>query len=327
MQYKLILSFLLLALCCKPAVAEDAFVSVGDFENSEEVFEGFSQQNAPILWTYIHSGCQVLYQADDIAEMQNKQIDQIKFKFDAECYISDYQSKLKAYIQEVDETTFTFNEVAGKYEWTPVDQSAVALEADLTYDFTSDELLGAYGYEFVLDLSENPYQYHGKNIILTIVNDAEGYIDTNDGIVSFYSYYPAPQVADSPYRTLIYGSDLVPYFDAVAADKFVYENASKFKDYPLTQFVCSDAASAITDVTVGSALKMNTLVKQGEAINVRFALPAQSIKMYDLSGNLVYAEAVNSSSATIDAPLTKGIYFVKVDFASSHSEVVKISVQ
>lgn len=163
-------------------------VTVGHYNDQDTgaAWDGFNMQNAPVIYTYCHSGSQVLYYPEELAAMKGKQITSISFKcFSEGCFVSNYTSNMKLYLQEIDERAFYYDEVGEYFEWVKFDKNNVIATAEFSADFLNAGINGS-DVEVKFDLSKNPYKYSGKTLVVTVVNDSESYIDSNEGAVRFY---------------------------------------------------------------------------------------------------------------------------------------------
>lgn len=245
---KLLLSFwnvvvlLLLTTHVYAQTAEPQVLTLGNYDtpDSNQAWDGFNLQNAPVIFTYNYSGSQVLYQPDQLTALKGKQITSLSFKcFTEDCYVDTYNSKMTMYLQEIDQNEFTYNKDAECYEWVKFDpQNVIA-----TKDFTADFMTAAIEYtdiEITFDLSANPYTYQGKTLIVTIVNETDLCLDQSNGSVRFYWIDNAPK---DPWKSLVFASDNTDFMTNQQKDNLVKaaDNEDKWKNAPVVKFSYIDA--------------------------------------------------------------------------------------
>lgn len=209
--------FILLVMACLNAFAQQGTLDLGEYESatadnsSATKYDGNNWYNAPIIPAYQHSGVQFIYTADELKAMTDSLVTSMKFKFYSEGFYDDYSSHLKLYLSETDDAVFTKND-AGSYQWMSYDTAAPA--ADFTFSFSGYD----YDYsdcELTFDLSSAPYKYTGKNLVVTVYNDAESTIDGSNGNIAFYNYDV------TGVRILTFASDKTDFATSQAADNIV----------------------------------------------------------------------------------------------------------
>lgn len=203
--------------------------SVGNYDDAEDLFDGINLQNSPILWNYAYSGAQILYTADELTEINGKDITEVRFKYHITgCYV-EYASQLKVYISEIDEAAFPYNQEKKRYEFVKVSHLAPNDTQELYIDFSG---FSEEDNELIIDLSKSPYHYNGKNLVITLASDAADYYidDSWNTNPSFYCYYPK-----DTYRTLVYGSFNEEFTD----DQQI---SAKYQDSPAAKFTYKKGA-------------------------------------------------------------------------------------
>lgn len=209
--------FILLVMACLNAFAQQSTLDLGDYESatadnsSATKYDGNNWYNAPIISAYKHSGVQFIYTADELKAMTDSLITSMKFKFYSQGFYDDYSSNLKLYLTETDDAAFTKND-DGSYQWMSYDSATPA--ADFTFSFSGYD----YDYsdcELTIDLSSAPYKYTGKNLVVTVCNDSESYIDGSNGTIAFYNYDV------KGVRVLTFSSDKTDFATSQAADNIV----------------------------------------------------------------------------------------------------------
>ena len=207
-----------------------------DTPDQSEAWDGFNLQNSPIVFTYAHSGSQILYQPEQLAEMKDKEITSISFKcFSYDCYNDLYTSTAKVYLQEIDDTTFP-KDGNGKINWVEFNQDNVIATTELSIDFMTASMEMS-DVEITFDLSKNPYKYTGKTLVVTVVNDAPEY---TEGTIQFYWI---KSKKEDPWRSLIYGSDSKDFLTNQSSDLVLNGNEDKWKNAPAVKFTYQETAA------------------------------------------------------------------------------------
>ena len=153
-------------------------IEVGDFTNASEYYNGSYFEMAPTNFYIAHTGAQLLYTPDVLADLEGKQnvkITGLHFKFFNEGAYSDITRDVKIYLQETDATEFAV--VDGKKQFFAFE--GPVLEEELYLDMLS------YIYEDI----ETPFEFSGapfaltpgKGLLVTIVFDAQDDDNCTDG--------------------------------------------------------------------------------------------------------------------------------------------------
>lgn len=142
---------------------------VGDYENADVIYNGSYFDMAPTNFYLAHTGAQLIYTADELADMQGKKdamVTGISFKFTNGGAFEEITRTVKLYLQEIDETAFAV--VEGVKQFFTFDN--LVTEYEVTYDMCD------FMYEdneVVFDLTDMPFAVTtGKSLLMTIVFDA-----------------------------------------------------------------------------------------------------------------------------------------------------------
>ncbi len=288
--------------------AEPSTLSLGGYEETddsgENLYNGAVWQHAPILFHYGHSGAQIIYTANELQEMANANITAIKFKYYNEGVYCDYSSTSQLYLQESEQTAFEKDEIKNKYKWIPFDSETPNCEVDFTTYFGED---GGYtDNEFIFDLSDTPFTYEGKSLILTVVNDG---VDGTyaDNALPFY-------MTDLRNRALVHASDSEDFFSYIA-DNTTAENNSYLIEAPTVQFVYSATESGVAE----NVTTINSVAGADNAISLVLGAAAK-VQVYTTAGQLVASEALSAGNHSIAA--NQGIYVVRIN-NNTYKAIVK----
>jgi hypothetical protein len=145
-------------------------VEVGDFVNPTEIYNASYFDIAPTNFYLAHTGAQMIYTVDELADMQDKtdvEITAISFKFRNDCWYDDIVRDVKIYMEAIDDTQFAVNENGVKQFFNFDNQ---VYEANEVYAML--EIFGEDA-ELRFDLDEPFALEAGKTLLVTIVFDAE----------------------------------------------------------------------------------------------------------------------------------------------------------
>lgn len=161
-------------------------VEVGDFVNPTEIYNASYFDIAPTNFYLAHTGAQMLYTVDELADMQDKtdvEITAISFKFRNDSWYDDIVRDVKIYMGAIDDTQFAVNEDGVKQFFNFDNQ---VYEANEVYAML--EIFGEDA-ELRFDLDEPFALEAGKTLLVTIVFDAEDDDNCTNGSddVPFYT--------------------------------------------------------------------------------------------------------------------------------------------
>ncbi len=182
-------------------------IEVGDYTNASQVYNGSYFAMAPTNFYLAHTGAQLLYTPDLLADLNGKQnvkITSLGFKFYCESF-EDISRNMKVYLQETDAVEFAMNE-DGIKQFFAFDN--LALEDSYNID-----MVDSYGVDVEVNVPltmSTPFALTpGKSLLVTILFDA----DDNDNCTM--------------------GSDYAPFYTSgIGAHAMTYtNNTTSFLDY------------------------------------------------------------------------------------------------
>ncbi len=145
-------------------------VEVGDFVNPTEIYNASYFDIAPTNFYLAHTGAQMLYTVDELADMQDKtdvEITAISFKFRNDYWYDDIVRDVKIYMEAIDDTQFAVNENGVKQFFNYDNQVYEATEIYAMLEIFGEDA------ELRFDLDEPFALEAGKTLLVTIVFDAE----------------------------------------------------------------------------------------------------------------------------------------------------------
>ena len=145
-------------------------VEVGDFVNPTEIYNASYFDIAPTNFYLAHTGAQMLYTVDELADMQDKtdvEITAISFKFRNDYWYDDIVRDVKICMEAIDDTQFAVNENGVKQFFNYDNQVYEATEIYAMLEIFGEDA------ELRFDLDEPFALEAGKTLLVTIVFDAE----------------------------------------------------------------------------------------------------------------------------------------------------------
>ena len=154
-------------------------INVGDWDDAS-TYNGSYFDMAPTNFYLAHTGAQMIYTPDLLADMEGKEnvkITNLKFKFYIETF-DEIVRNIKVYLQETDATEFAKNE-NGIKQFFEFGEPLAETQLDI-------DMLEYYGEDCVLEFPVDFNFTPGKSLLVTIVFDAED----DDNCTSGSDYAP-----------------------------------------------------------------------------------------------------------------------------------------
>ena len=207
-------------------------MEVGDFAAPTQVYDGSFFDMAPTTFYLAHTGCQMIYTANqltDIQELKDVKINQMAFKFRNDGAFEEISRNVKIYLEEIDETEFQIVEGVKQF-FTFGDP---VTECDFSYD-----MLDCYGEDgdIAFDLDQ-PFAINaGKSLLVTMVFDA--YDDDNCTMGSAYAPFYTSGIRS---KAMLYTDNWTSFIDFAQGNDFPDATAmlgcGTNVDLPVTQFI------------------------------------------------------------------------------------------
>ena len=162
------------SLCSMAQEVQSGVIEIGDYEDATEIYNGSYFDMAPTNFYLGHTGAQMIFTPDLLADLQGKenvQITGLKFKFNSESF-EDINRDVKIYLQETDATEFAVVEGVKQF----FNFGDLALEGNYTFD-----LLSYYGEDVEIEFPLSYALTPGKGLLVTIVFDAQDDENTTMG--------------------------------------------------------------------------------------------------------------------------------------------------
>lgn len=185
-------------------------ITVGDYDAPTELYNGSYFDMAPTNFYLAHTGAQLIYTADELADLQDKhevKITSLAFKFYSESF-EDIIRDVKIYLEATDATEFAV--VKEVKQFFPFENPV--MEVEQTY-----EMLNYYGEDMdvVFTLPEPFALASGKNLLVTIVFDAQD--DDNCTMGSDYAPFYTSGIRN---KGMVYTDNWTSFVDFAQGEDF-----------------------------------------------------------------------------------------------------------
>lgn len=206
--------YMLLAVLATFTVAVQAqtagTITVGDYDDPTELYNGSYFDMAPTNFYLAHTGAQLIYTADELADLQDKhevKITSLAFKFYSESF-EDIIRDVKIYLEATDATEFAV--VKEVKQFFPFENPV--MEVEQTY-----EMLNYYGEDMDVEFTlPEPFALaSGKNLLVTIVFDAQD--DDNCTIGSDYAPFYTSGIRN---KGMVYTDNWTSFVDFAQGEDF-----------------------------------------------------------------------------------------------------------
>ena len=206
--------YMLLAVLATFTVAVQAqtagTITVGDYDAPTELYNGSYFDMAPTNFYLAHTGAQLIYTADELADLQDKhevKITSLAFKLYCESF-EDIIRDVKIYLEATDATEFAV--VKEVKQFFPFENPV--MEVEQTY-----EMLNYYGEDMDVEFTlPEPFALaSGKNLLVTIVFDAQD--DDNCTIGSDYAPFYTSGIRN---KGMVYTDNWTSFVDFAQGEDF-----------------------------------------------------------------------------------------------------------
>ena len=185
-----------------------------DIDDSSNLYNGGALDDAPVNFYLNNSAAQMIYTAEDLADMfdgkVNPKITKLSYKFYNIGAFQAYPRFIKVYAQEIEDGAFVKDE-DGDFNYFDFDESNFVAQFDFEEDFMD------YFYEvgeLVIDLANSPISVtEGKNLLITIVAEGDEATDSGDDVTFFVDNSRSK-------RVMAFGNDRITFDDFVMSDDF-----------------------------------------------------------------------------------------------------------
>ena len=186
-------------------------LEVGDFENPAEIYNGSYFDMAPTNFYLAHTGAQMIYTVNELDDLQNLagvKINKLTFKFNNAGTWEDIYRDVKLYLEETDATEFAV--VEGVKQFFTFGEPV--LETQVSYELMNsmDEDV-----ELALELAEPFALASGKNLLVTVVFDAED--DDNCTMGSDYAPFYTSGIRR---QAMVYTNNWTSFVDYAQGEDF-----------------------------------------------------------------------------------------------------------
>ncbi len=256
-------TFAAMLLAVITANAQDAnkldSLSIGDYDgllengDDSQCYQGSFYDKCPTTFYLKHTGTQIIYTKEELANLAGKDIVRLKYPFNNLGGVQAYPRTVKVSLMETDATAFEYDSKTETYKFFDYDKATNVVAAyDFDYDFS--EIYGLNG-EFILNF-DKPFTFNGdKNLLVVITCDGE---DTSESPfdVNFFCN------SDIKNRAMTYVNDNYSFDDFKETEDWPntnLETGTKL-ELPVTQLVFTkDKTSGISEIKTANDVKNATM--------------------------------------------------------------------
>lgn len=191
-KFNYILTLLLLMIGANWAKADDQTLALGNYDeigeydwDENQTYQGSWWMIAPTQYQSMHSGSQIIYTKEQLADMAGKEIKGISFKYYNLSAFTAYPRTINVWVKEIDDNAFAYNDSKKAYVYFEY-SDAQKVATDFSFD---QDFVDAYNMNGDLEVSFNtPFAYSGtKNLLVTITFDGEDVTDTPTDIEFYFN--------------------------------------------------------------------------------------------------------------------------------------------
>ena len=190
------------------------FAQIDEYGDGGNLYNGGALDDAPINFYLNNSAAQMIYTADDLAEMfdgkVNPKITKLSYKFYNIGAFEACPRAIKVYAQEIEEGAFAKDE-EGDFNYFDFNENNLVAQFDFEEDFMDYYYMAG---EFIIDLSNAPIAVtEGKNLLITIVAEGDEATGSGDDVTFFVDNSRSK-------RVMAFGNDRITFDDFVMSDDF-----------------------------------------------------------------------------------------------------------
>ena len=201
---------------------------------------GYSWAAAPTNLSHAHTGSQIVYTKEQLANIAGKAISKINFLFYNESAYEEYPRTVNVWVKEIDDDAFEYDSKLGEYKFFEYTDAKQAV-ADYQYD--GDVLQYAYGSGELSLTFDKPLVYSGdKNLLVVLTFDGDNTCNPLD-----FNFYCNNDVKN---KAMSYFSDYYSFADFADTEDWPYTTTdcvSKLEQ-PVTRIFFTDAAAGIQNI-------------------------------------------------------------------------------
>lgn len=244
-----LLAFLLFAVGINNVKADDTYtLALGNYDDllngdwdEDQCYNDSYFSVSPTTFYLKHTGSQIIYTKDQLADMAGKEITGVSFLYYNQSAFSAFPRTVKVWVQEVDDDAFTYSSEKKAYQFFEYADGSQAVKS---YSF-EDDFVDYYCLNGEMTLTfDTPFAYSGtKNLVVTVSFDGDDTSDSNTDIEWYYN-------TDASKKALTFCSDNNTFGDYHDSEDWplAKSNASSASfstpiSQPLTKFTYQEGAA------------------------------------------------------------------------------------
>lgn len=186
------LLLLLLAAGVNTAKADDQTLALGNYDeigdydyDDSQTYQESWWMISPTQYQALHTGSQIIYTKEQLADMAGKEIKGISFKFYNLAAFNAYPRTINVWVKEIADNSFAYDEAKKAYSYF---EYSDATKAASDFSFDAD-FLDYYNMNGDLAINfDKPFAYSGeKNLLVTITFDGEDVAGTSTDILFYFN--------------------------------------------------------------------------------------------------------------------------------------------
>lgn len=265
LNYIFMLLFLL-AIGANIAKADDQTLALGNYDeigdydwDESQTYQGSWYMISPTQYQALHTGSQIIYTKEQLANMAGKEIKGISFKYYNMAAFQAFPRTINVWVKEIADNSFAYDEAKKAYSYF---NYADATKATTDFSF-EDDFLDYYNINGDLAIAfDKPFFYSGdKNLLVTITFDGDETTDSSTDI-EFYFNTSADKMAmttcsDKSSFADFYESEDWPYTKGGGSS---ISHATQLAQ-PLTKFTYQESTAPVV-----KPAKLSGIVKCGDDV-------------------------------------------------------------
>ena len=301
MKRKILLLMIAVVTSLTMTAQQTGSIKVGDYDNPTQVYNDSYFDMAPTNFYVAHTGVQMIYTPDLLADMNGKQdvkINSLSFKFYCDTE-EEIVRDVKIYLQEIDATEFAVND--GVKQFFNFSNAVVESQVDIKFsDYKNEDVT----LEF--DIPDGFAFTPGKSLLVTIVFDAEN--DDNCTMGSDYAPFYSTGIRG---KVMTYTNNWNSFVD--------YAKSTDFPNATASLGCGTNVELPVTEIGYSYTPVPANPTADGwydcgdESGNSKFSF---TLPTTDVDGNPIDPECLSYSIYTDDDQLftfDKGHYFYNID--------------
>lgn len=202
---------------------------------------GYSWAAAPTNLSHKHTGSQIIYTKDQLAQIAGKAINKINFIFYNESAFEEYPRTVNVWVKEINDDDFEYDTKLSEYKFFEYTDATPAI---VDYQYDGDVVEYAFGSGEMSLTFDKPINYSGdKNLLIVLTFDGDNTCNPLD-----FNFFCNNEVKN---KAMSYFSDSYSFADFADTEDWPYittDCVSKLEQ-PVTRIFFTDAVTGVKNIT------------------------------------------------------------------------------